>query len=88
MTYLLGTDKHWFVADSRQGLVEALLEHLDPEVRGLLLGVLCPHHAGGIVLEHRKVSGWGRKVRILRGQIVGWLPLCPRIYMWGARHGR
>lgn len=31
MTYLLDTEKHWFIADSLRELVDALLAHLDTE---------------------------------------------------------
>lgn len=31
MAIFLDTDKHWFIAHTRVELVEALLEHLDPE---------------------------------------------------------
>lgn len=30
MAYFLDTEKHWFIAHTRQELVEALLAHLDP----------------------------------------------------------
>ena len=31
MAYFLDTEKHWFIADTRHELVDALLAHLDPE---------------------------------------------------------